>query len=183
MNVQTRLSLLRKSSLCLFAAMLLFSSGCALFPRRAAIIDWPEKVEYLQALGEVDIRWKDLKYSGTMSLTLDYPDKFNLEVYGPFGETGLYIRKERGSFLLVTGDERLTDQGTFERRLGIRLSDLMDDIAMRGLENPAGASGVPLDRGTYKVAYSLNDGQNRICWRSDDGTICIRFLEAKFRKE
>jgi hypothetical protein len=176
-------SLLRKSGLCLLAALLLSLSGCALFPRRAALIDWPGRVEYLQAFGELDIRWKDLKYSGTMSLTLNYPGTFNLEVYGPFGETGLYIRKDEKGFLLVSGDERITDQQVFEKKFHISIHDLMNDISMSGQQDQTKADGVSLNRGIYTVTYDLSNGRNRICWRSDEGTICIRFLEASFQKE
>ena len=79
------------------------SFGLCLFPRSAAEISWPEKINYMEALCELDMAWKGMNYSGTMSLSLDYPDKVQLEVYGPFGDTLVYLRKDGGNFVLVAG--------------------------------------------------------------------------------
>ena len=170
-----------KRGLIVICVLILFS-GCALLPRRAQEITWPEKIGYMEALGELDMAWKDMHYAGSMSLTLDYPRKLHLEVYGPFGDTVVYLQKDGASFLLVAGDERFTDERAFEAKLGITLADFMDDIALRG-PRETGVSGVSVVRDNYKILYDLGGRTNRVCWRSTDGSICVTFVEARFRKE
>lgn len=162
--------------------MALLLCSCATFHKKAGDITWPETVEYLRAFGEVDINCKDLKYSGTMSLRLQYPDRLCMEVYGPFGETAFYLRREQDTFLVIGGDERITDQQVFEKRFGIKLSTFIDDIALRAVRK--GNKGENLvERDGYRVIYNFGGDENRICWRSVEATICIRFLEARFDRE
>jgi hypothetical protein len=162
--------------------MTLFISGCALFPRRAKPVMWPEDVRYLRAFGEVDMNWKDLRYSGTLSLRVDYPDLFFLEVYGPFGETELFLKKDPVGFLVVSGSERVVDQQAFERRLGIKLDTFVDDLTLKAIKRDGGSS-YSVAREGYSVVYDLSDKESRICWRGSDGSICVRILEAGFQKE
>ncbi len=57
---------------------------------------------------------------------------FVLEIYGAFGQTLAYIKKEGDNFLLVAGDEKSTDKRAFEERYGLRIDDFIDDLAMKG---------------------------------------------------
>jgi hypothetical protein len=106
-----------------------------------------------------------------------------MEIYGPFGDTLMFLKKDGNDFLLATKEERFTDSSIFENRFGIKLQDFIDDIAMMS-EKEAGNNG-PLfvQRQGYKVLYKLNDGENTICWEGKNGSICLRFLEVKFDKE
>jgi hypothetical protein len=164
----------------IWLCVLILFSGCALFTRKPAEIVWPEKIDYMQAACELDMAWKDMSYSGSMSLTLKYPEEIQLEVYGPFGDTAVYLKKDGDAFLLVAGDERYTDEKGFERKFSIRLKDFIDDIARRGAGESPGAS---VKRDTYTVTYSLGGRTNRICWEGRDGRICVRFLEARFDRD
>lgn len=170
-----------KKGLIFICALFLFS-GCALLPHKAAEITWPERIDYMQAMCDLDLAWKDMNYAGSMSLTLEYPEKLLFEVYGPFGDTIVYVRKDGPSFLLMAGDERFTDEAAFERRFDIRLKDFIDDIALRG-PGETGVSVTSVKRDNYEVLYNLGGKENRICWRGDDGSICLKFLEARFSKE
>ena len=171
---------MKKGLICL--CMLLLFSGCAFFPRSAAEISWPEKINHMEALCELDMAWKGMNYSGTMSLSLDYPDKIQLEVYGPFGDTVVYLRNDEGSFLLVAGDERFSNEKAFEDKFDITLKDFMDDITFR-TPRESGTESLYARRDRYRVSYNLGGRSNYICWEGADGRICVRFLEARFSKE
>ncbi len=170
--------LLVSSILCLSLAC----TACALIPRRAAEIKWPEKIEYMRAMCELDMAWKDMNYSGSMALKLDYPDMFQIEVYGAFGETIVFIKKSTGKFLLTAENETYTDETSFEEKFDIKLSDFIDDLASRGAgRNMLQESTV--SRNGYKVSYNPDGKANTICWARRDGRICITFLEARFDEE
>ena len=124
----------------ILSCVLFLLCGCALLPRRATEIVWPGKVDRMEALCDIDVAWKDMNYSGSMSVSLDYPSKFRLEVYGPFGDTIVFMSKEGEKFVLVAGEERFTDEKAFEEKFDIRLRDFIDDIAVRG-EGEAGIQG------------------------------------------
>jgi hypothetical protein len=170
-----------KKGIILCAGILFFLSACALFPRKISHITWPDSIEYLEALCELDMSWKDMKYSGSMSLKMEYPHKLLIEVYGPFGDTVVYIKRDRGYFMLVTKDERITDEKGFEERFDIKLDEFIGDIAMKGYEKrmPEGY----VQRENYRVIYKIEADESRICWEGKDGSICVKFLEANFNKE
>ena len=52
----------------------------------------------MEAVCEINISWNNMKYSGDMSLKLDYPEMLLMEVYGPFGDTVFSIEKRQGLF-------------------------------------------------------------------------------------
>ena len=154
-------------------------SACATFPHRGATIVWPQEINSMEALCDLDMRWKGLKHSGSMSLQVVYPSRLHFEVYGPFGETLLYVDRQGKDFLLSAQGEKITDAGVFEERFGIKVDEFMEDIAMRSARRQGnGASYVQRDG--YRVVYRLNDGENTVCWEGPEGTICIRFIEATF---
>jgi hypothetical protein len=136
----------------------------------------------MEALCDLDMAWGDLRYNGSMSLKVHYPDQFLLEVYGPFGETALFVRKDKAAFLLVSGDEKVTDERLFERRFNLSLGDLIEEVTLRPLSFPYQGEAT-VERKTYRVTYNLGEEENRICWTGEAGGMCIRFLEARFEKE
>jgi len=171
-----------KKGLLVICMIILFTSSCALLPRRAAEINWPDKIEYIAALCEFDMAWKDMNYSGSMVLKLEYPENIQIEVYGPFGDTAVYLKKDKGRFVLTAGDETFSDERAFQEKFNIRLADFIDDIASAGSRG-AGAGEASIQRDRYKVIYNLGGKENRICWEGEGGRICVRFLEAHFNKE
>ncbi len=169
---------LKLTILCL--AILLHS--CAMVPKKAARVAWPDRIQYMAALCELDMSWKEMTYSGTMSLQVDYPDALLVEVYGPFGNTAMYIKKDRNGFLLENQEVKDTDEGKFEKEFGIQLSDFIDDITMNNTREPAGKGSPVVRRRGYTVTYGLDNDENKICWHGDDGHICIQFLEVSFER-
>ena len=158
-----------------------FLTSCASFPRKTDIT-WPDKIESIAAICDLDMSWRDMKYSGSMSVKMKYPDRMQLEVYGPFGQTIVYLLKDGDSFLFVSSEEKFDDQERFEERFGIKLTDFIDDIAMRS-PLTSGSGGVYSKRAKYVVTYELEGNKDRMCWRGEDGNICIRFLEASFNEK
>ena len=171
-----------KKAIPLSVGLLLILAACASLQHRGQHIAWPEEINRLKAMCELDMSWKGMKYNGTMSLTLVYPFQLQMEVYGPFGDTLVYLRRDHKDFLMVTKEERITDVREFEKRFGIRLDEFIDDLAMRGpKQNINGIPGVLRER--YKVLYRLADNENSICWEGDEGRICVKFMEAEFDGE
>ncbi|HOE17176.1 MAG TPA: hypothetical protein PLX02_05665 [Syntrophorhabdaceae bacterium] len=163
--------------LCL--AILLHS--CAMAPKRTASIVWPDRIVYMAALCELDMSWKGMDYSGAMSLQVDYPHVLLVEVYGPFGNTVMYIKKDRNGFLLENQEVKDTDEGKFEKEFGIQLSDFIEDITMSGIGKPADKGPSVVQRKGYTVTYRL-DNESTLCWHGAEGHICIEFLEVSFEK-
>ena len=164
----------------LICIVLIFSS-CTLFLRKTHIT-WPDKIEYMEAICDLDMSWRDLRYSGSMSIKMKYPDRLHIEVYGPFGETVVLLMKDRDEFLFTSGNEKINDERKFEERFGIKLNEFIDDIAMRNyLKNSH--EGVYSRRENYVVIYELGEDKDRICWKGKDGSICVRFIEAAFDEE
>jgi hypothetical protein len=163
-------------SICTFFLL----SGCALMRPTAVFIQWPADINYMEAICELNMSWKDLQYSGEMSLALAYPETLSLEVYGPFGDTVFSIEKKNGNFRMKTGNEEITDEKRFHDIFKMNIEDFINDITMKGYkaENSNGTSYI--QREHYRVIYHLNDTENKICWISSEGNICIRFLEVNF---
>lgn len=160
----------------------IFLSSCAMVPKRAIRIDWPDRIGYMAALCELDMSWREMTYSGTMSLQVDYPDNLLVEVYGPFGNTIMYIRKDRNGFLLENQEIKDADEGKFEKEFGIRLSDFIEDIAMKDVRRPVDKGSLVVQRKGYAVTYRLDNDENVVCWHGADGHICIEFLEVSFER-
>lgn len=163
----------------LFLVFLVFS--CALLPKKATRIDWPEKIDYIEALCELNMSWKGMRYSGSMSLIMEYPDMVSIEVYSPLGDTIFFLNRYKDYFLLLTGEERFTKEKGFEDKFNIKIGDFIHDLAMRGLKNIS-MDRIELPRERYRVIYQLGSGRDTMCWEGIDGSICIRFLEARFSK-
>jgi len=165
-----------------FLSLIVFLSACALLQRKIEVVPWPPDVSYLEGEGEIDIAWKKERFSGSFAVKMEYPDMLLLEVYGPFGQTLLHLKKDRDSFLFVAGGEKTTDETVFRDRYGFGTRDLIDDLAMKGPRQEA-AEGWVTERERYRVVYA-NDrkGAQRICWKNGNDTICLTFSEAIFQK-
>lgn len=166
----------------LVLSLIVFFSSCALLPKKTSIVKWPEKIDYIEALCELDMSWKDMRYSGSMSLIMDYPHRLFLEVYSPMGDTVFFLNRDRDYFLLLTGEERILQQKRFEEKFGININEFIDDLAMRGCKKEF-SDKIYTQRERYKVFYQLDPDTNTICWEGIEGKICIKFLEAIFNRE
>jgi len=160
----------------------MLSSCTSLFPRKTNII-WPAgTIEYVEALCDIDLSWKDMKYSGSMSLKMKYPDVLHIEVYGPFGETVVYLSRKSDSFSFLSRDEKFNDEKVFEERFGINLREFIDDLSVKNYRKNNQES-IYSQRENYVVIYELDKTERSICWKGSDGSICIRFLEALFEEK
>ncbi|HVN24932.1 MAG TPA: hypothetical protein VMT71_13250 [Syntrophorhabdales bacterium] len=163
--------------ICLLSFALL--SSCASIPRKEAV-EWPERLQYLEALGDLSMSWRKIDFSGTVSIKMDYPSLFVLEIYGMFGQTIAYIKKEGDNFLLVAGDEKSTDERIFEEHYGFRIENFMDDLAMKGDRQQVNGSSV-IERAGYRVIYDRDrKGRNKITWKGPDGTMQLLFTQVSF---
>jgi hypothetical protein len=169
-----------KKTVIIICTFILLSS-CTLFPRKI-YITWPDKIEYMEALCDIDMSWRDMKYSGSMSLKMEYPDRLQIEVYGPFGETVVYLAKDGDKFSFISSEEKFSDEKMFEERFGIKLHEFIDDISAKNYRKN-GQENIYFKRENYVVIYRLEKAENSICWKGKDGSICMRFLEAVFDKE
>jgi len=151
--------------------------SCASIQKKTKII-WPEKIDSVEAICNLQMSWRDFKYSGTMALKIKYPDTFYAEIYGPFGETNLMIDKKRGSFLFISRDETIKDEKVFNDLFGITLDDFIEDITLRHRIKDSGK--LTYNRKHYVVIYELDNNIDRICWKGIDGSICLDFIEADF---
>lgn len=172
-----------KNAILVSVALGVFLSACAVFPLRKTRIVWPDEVAYLEAMCEVDISWNGASYSGSMSLVMDYPSRLHMEVYGPFGDTLLVLKKDGDDFLLATKEERITDPGLFENRFGITMGDFIDDLFAIPGKGAAGNGDTAVEKKTYRVVYTLKSGKTAVCWELREGSICIRFLDVRFEGE
>jgi len=171
--------LLALASLCTF----FFLNSCALIPRKTtSLIQWPKDISYMEAVCEINISWGSTHYSGDMSLRLDYPEMLLMEVYGPFGDTVFSIEKNMGYFSLRAGNDKITDEKRFFEIFRITIDDFIKDVSMKENRQPANGGTFSIQKEQYRVAYALGNEENKICWISPDGTMCIRFLEVNFDK-
>jgi len=172
---------MRKSVVLLLLAPFLLLA-CSHFPKRPALISWPENYDHLEALCEIDVMLKTHQYTGDMTLKASFPDRLFLEVYGPFGNTILSVDRSSEHFIMKTDDEELTDENEFYRLFQVRIGDIIEDLTLKGrLESEDG--GLVKERQDYTVHYRLNDKDNRICWKVREGDLCIRFMEVSFSRE
>lgn len=147
----------------------MFLISCA--SHRVRMIEWPQRIETLEALSEVDINLKDMRYSGTMALSMDYARKrLVLEVFGPFGDTAVFLKRDESGFYFRTPDEEVRDENVFKEKTGLTVDDFMEDI----MRNES------YTREHYRIINELRSGGNSLCWEMKDGKICVRFTEARF---
>jgi hypothetical protein len=161
---------------------LLLLAGCASIPDKIYVA-WPEPIDFMEATGDVTVSWRKMHFSGSLFLRMEYPQRFFLEVYGPFGQTFVHVKKEDGAFLIIAGDEKATDERLFEDKTGLRLQQFMDDLAMRG-ERKVLPGMTAIERGSYRVLYSQDRrGRRTITWEGDDGTMVLLLPQVSFVRE
>ena len=163
--------------ICLLFLTLL--SACASIPQKQSV-EWPERLQYIEASGDLTMSWRKIDFSGMVTLQMDYPSVFVLEIYGAFGQTLAYIKKDGDNFLLVAGDEKSTDKGAFEERYGLRIDDFMDDLAMKGEKKQIDGATI-ITRSNYHVIYGQDKrGRRKMTWEGPDGTMQLVFTQVNF---
>ena len=165
-----------KRFLCVCLVLL---AGCAGLQKRADL-PWPASVTSIETEGDIEMAWKDAKFSGSMALKMEYPDTLTLEVYGAFGQTLVFLNKHGSEFLFVAGDEKITSENVFHQRIGIDVKHFMDDIAMRGdkVDTPGGAY---IARDDYRVTYGHDKrGRRMIRWEGKEGRIWLTLADETF---
>ncbi len=92
---------------------MLLLSACALFQLRERASLRPEQITYMEAMCDLDMSWRGIRYSGSMSLIVNYPSQIRMEIYGPFGNTLMFLKKDGDDFILATKEEVLRIQVYF----------------------------------------------------------------------
>jgi hypothetical protein len=167
----------------LLFSFLIFLSGCALLPKKVEKLEWPADYTCLTGEGNLEAAWGKEHFSGAFVVRMAYPDLFILEVYGPFGQTLVYVKKEAGTFLLVAGEEKTADEGVFEKKYGFSVRQFMDDLRARGRkeETPGGWT---ISRHGYDVRYGQDGrGRRNISWEGEKGSICLTFDDISFSRQ
>lgn len=160
-------------ALFLFCFLLMVCS-CAVAVRKTPF-QWPASVNYIEGTGDMDLSWKGRTFSGSFALKLVSPSRFLFEVYGPFGQTLLQVKKEAERVDILTADGR-TNERLFEDQYGMRVDNFIDDLMMKGTIKEA-AEGKYLERRGYRVVYTGVADKPKACWLQPDGTICLAFTE------
>ncbi len=164
---------------CLFSL-----AACASFRTKSPSLSvWPSKITSLQGVAELTVLWKDIKHSGEISIALQYPDVLSVDLYGPFGDTAFTLKRTGDSFTLRHGSRVETDERKFYELFHITTDDFLRDITMHGPVRTGADGTLRMEREAYTVIYSINENENKICWVSPDGKLCIKFLEVAFNGE
>jgi hypothetical protein len=165
---------------CISLISLSLLCACASITQRKAVVEWPDSIQYIEASGDLSMSWRKIDFSGMVSVKMDYPSLFVLEIYGMFGQTIAYVKKEGDNFLLVAGDEKSTDERAFQERYGLRIENFMDDLAMKGNRKQVDGSTV-IERSHYRVLYDQDrKGRRKITWQGADGTMQLLFTQVSF---
>ncbi len=161
----------------LLVFFLVVVSGCVLLPRKTENVPWPSDVRSLAGQGDLDLAWGKERFSGPFVVSVEYPGRFLLEVFGPFGQTVVYVHKEAGQFLLVAGDKKSADESVFARRYGFGIDQFVNDLAAgaRKAEKPE-ASTVEHER--YRVEYGMDSqGRRTMTWGNEKASVSLTFDE------
>jgi len=171
-----------KKAVVLFIALPLLLCACSHLYKKTAPAVWPDDFNYIEALCEIDVRFKDQQYSGEMSLKVEYPHSIFIEVYGPFGNTVLSVARSDGRFVMHAENKEVTNENEFYRLFHIRIDDIIEDLTFKGPLVGPEAGILYKERDNYMVTYYTGDDENRICWSGPEGVFCINFLEVNFSK-
>jgi hypothetical protein len=168
-----------KKCLVLFLVLL---ASCAIVPRRVEIVQWPAVITDLSGEGNLDLRWEGEKLSGSFALKMRYPDTLLLEVYGsPFGQTVVHLEKDGDKFLLIAGDEKITNEALLADRYAFGARQLVDGLAMRGERQEMPGGGMSIHHGDYLVAYGQDRrGRRNVCWERGNARLCLTFTDLSF---
>jgi len=169
-----------KKFLLLFLVLL---CGCAVVPRRVEIVQWPARIVDLQGEGQLDLNWNGEKLSGSFALSMHYPDSLLLEVYGsPFGQTVIHLQRDGDKFLLIAGDEKITNETLLTERYGFGVSQLMDGLALKG-DRQETPGGLLVQHESYRVVYTQDRrGRRNECWERGNARLCLTFTDVSFGK-
>jgi hypothetical protein len=159
----------------LLLCLLALSSSCTVAVRKEPF-QWPVISNYLEGTGDMDLSWGGRRFSGSFALTLESPSSLLFEVYGPFGQTLLQLKKNGEMVAIVTSEGKTEGQGFFEDQYGMTVDRFMDDLAMKGTLQQS-SEGNYIDRGQYRVIYGNHSGRPRICWLNPQGTLCLTYGE------
>jgi hypothetical protein len=169
----------RKFLLSLLALSLI---SCAAIRRPVEVVPWPSTIESLEGEGDLSFVSPKERNSGSFLVSLSYPDRLFLEVYGTFGQTIVHIEKNHEKFLFIAGDEKTNDERALSQKFGFTSRELMDDLTMRGLKEKS-SEGTVIRRPAYEVIYSRDRrGRSTICWERPDGHICLVFDKIGFEE-
>ncbi|MEN6616112.1 MAG: hypothetical protein ABFD12_06115 [Syntrophorhabdus sp.] len=172
-----------KKAVVLLIALPVLVCACAHIGKRPVTIAWPENIDYMEAMCEIDVMLKDSQYSGDMSLKVAYPHDLYLEVYSPFGTTILSVSRSEDHFAMRTDDREINDEEEFYRIFHIRIDDIIEDLTLRGRIEANGYGVAVKERPDYTVYYYLDNVQNRICWNVYEGNFCIKFIDVNFSRQ
>lgn len=161
--------------LLLLLLFLVVCSSCAVAVRKAPF-QWPAEINRMEGSGDMDLSWKGRKFSGSFALNLESPSPFLFEVYGPFGQTVLQVRKEGERVDIITAEGRTGSEKLFEEQYGMSVNSFIDDLMMKGSVKQT-AEGSYIDRKGYRVLYAGNTDRPKMCWLNPDGSICLTFNE------
>ncbi len=109
----------------------------------------------MEAMCDLDMSWRGMQYSGSMSLIVNYPSQIRMEIYGPFGNTLMFLKKDGDDFILATKEERFTDSSLFEDRFGFKIKEFMDDIVMIAEKSNEDNGQLIVQRESYRVLYEI----------------------------
>lgn len=160
---------------------LVLASACAVVPRRVEVAQWPALINSLQGEGNLDLRWKAEKLSGTFALNMHYPEALLFEVYGsPFGQTVIHLEKDADKFLLIAGNEKTTNEALLTEQYGFGVRQLIDGLAMKG-ERQDTPGGLSIQHEDYRVVYGEDRrGRRTVCWERGDARLCLTFTDISF---
>jgi hypothetical protein len=161
--------------------LLLLSSSCAVAVPKAPY-QWPATVSYMEGSGDMDLSWRGRSFSGSFALELESPSMLLFEVYGPFGQTLLQVKKKGERVDIVTGEGRTESEKLFEEQYGMGVDSFIDDLTMKGMVKET-AEGNYIDRTGYKVLYTSDRDRPRIRWLNPNGSICLTFTELVFVRD
>lgn len=130
----------------------------------------------MEGSGDIDLSWKGRSFSGSFALRLESQSMLLFEVYGPFGQTVLQVKKKEQRVDIITAEGRMANERLFEEQYGMSIDDFMGDLMMKGPARQT-PEGVCIDRDGYGVAYTGSPDKPRICWFKPDGSICLIFSE------
>lgn len=161
-------------------AVLVFISGCASVQKQTEVLPWPAQTSFLYGEGDVDMRSPKERFSGSFIVRMVYPETLFFEVYGTFGQTLVHLEKDGGTFLLISGEEKTTDEESLVHRFGFTTKELMDDLALQGTKRET-PEGLVSGRGQYRVVYGHDRrGRRTMCWERTDDRLCLTFTQADF---
>lgn len=160
---------------------LIFCSSCSVAVRKEPFL-WPAAVQYMEGAGDIDLSWKGRTLSGSFAVKLESPSLLLFEVYGPFGQTLLQVKKMGEQVDVLTAEGRAGSEKLFEEQYGMGVSNFVEDLMIKGPIREA-AEGNYIDRAGYRVLYSQRKNKPQICWLNPDGSICLVFSELTFTRD